>query len=126
MRVLIDTNAYVALLAGDEDIAAELSGADAVLVSPVVIGELLDGFLGGSRERENRAVLKRFLAKPKTVIVQISSDSAEWFALIKRQLRAKGKPIPMNDVWIAASAMEHGARLLSKDAHFDAIEGLAR
>lgn len=126
MRVLIDTNAYVALLAGDEDIAAELSGADAVLVSPVVIGELLDGFLGGSRERENRAVLKRFLAKPKTVIVPISSDSAEWFALIKRQLRAKGKPIPMNDVWIAASAMEHGARLLSKDAHFDAIEGLAR
>lgn len=126
MRVLIDTNAYVALLAGDEEIAAELSGADAVLVSPVVIGELLDGFLGGSRERENRAVLRRFLAKPRTVTVPISADSAEWFALIKRQLRAKGRPIPMNDVWIAASAMEHGARLLSKDAHFDAIEGLAR
>lgn len=126
MRVLIDTNAYVALLAGDEEIAAQLSGADAVLVSPVVIGELLDGFLGGSRERENRAVLRRFLAKPRTVIAPISADSAEWFALIKRQLRAKGKPIPMNDVWIAASAMEHGARLLSKDAHFDAIEGLVR
>lgn len=56
----------------------------------------------------------------------ISADSAEWFALIKRQLRAKGKPIPMNDVWIAASAMEHGARILSKTAHFDAIGGLAR
>lgn len=54
MRVLIDTNAYVALLAGDDEIAAELSTADAVLVSPVVIGGLIDGFLGGERDGARR------------------------------------------------------------------------
>lgn len=125
-RVLIDTNAYTALLAGNETIADVLKESDAVLVSPVVLGELLDGFEGGSKNIENREKLKNFREKPRTVSVPINDDTAEWFALIKRQLRMKGKPIPINDVWIAASCMEHGAKLLSLDAHFEYIEGLLR
>lgn len=124
MRVCLDTNAYAALLGGDQGIAAELARAEVVILSPVVIGELLDGFAGGTRESENREILERFRAKPRTVSVPITAETAEWFASVKRQLRRKWRPIPINDVWIAASAMEHGARLLSLDKHFDDIDGL--
>jgi tRNA(fMet)-specific endonuclease VapC len=125
-RVLLDTNAYTELLVGNETIAGELSKSEAVLLSPVVLGELLDGFEGGSRNSENREKLLKFRAKPRTVCVPITDDTAEWFALIKRQLRKKGRPIPINDVWIAASCMEHGAKLISLDAHFKNIDGLLR
>ena len=126
MRVCLDTNAYAALLGGDRAIAEVLARAEVVILSPVVIGELLDGFAGGTRESENREILERFRAKPRTVSVPITAETAEWFASVKRQLRRKGRPIPINDVWIAASAMEHGARLLSLDRHFDDIDGLLR
>lgn len=125
-RVLIDTNAYAALMRGDESIADELARYEAVLLSPIVIGELYDGFRIGGRSKENRASFERFRDKPRTISVPITDTTAEWFAEVKRMLRAKGKPIPTNDLWIAASCMEHGARLLSFDAHFAAIDGLLR
>lgn len=126
MRILIDTNAYSALMAGDPRLPPLLARADAVLLSPIVIGELLDGFLGGSRSFENREILERFRAKPRTVMVPITDESSERFAQVKHQLRRAGKPIPQNDVWIAASCLEHGAMLVSFDAHFEAVEGLYR
>ncbi len=125
-RVLIDTNAYTALLGGNKKIADELSRSDAVLLSPVVLGELLDGFEGGTKNRENREKLWSFREKPRTVSVPITDETTEWFAHIKQQLRRKGKPVPINDVWIAASCMEHGAKLISLDAHFENIDGLLR
>lgn len=125
-RVLLDTNTYTALLAGNNKIADELSRSDAVLLSPVVLGELLDGFEGGSRKSDNRKKLSRFREKPRTVCIPITDETAEWFTHIKQQLRRKGKPVPINDVWIAASCMEHGAKLISLDAHFANIDGLLR
>lgn len=125
-RVLLDTNAYTALLAGDERVASILASSEAVLLSPIVIGELVDGFLGGSRQRENRETLERFRSKPRTVMVPITDETSERFALVKRQLRAKGRPIPANDLWIAASCLEHGAMLLSFDQHFAWVEGILR
>jgi tRNA(fMet)-specific endonuclease VapC len=126
MRVLIDTNAYSALLEGDARVADELARSEAILLSPVVLAELYDGFLGGTRSRENRAILHRFREKPRTILVPITDSTAEWYAEIKRMLRKKGKPIPINDVWIAASCLEHGARILSFDGHFAEIDGLLR
>ncbi len=125
-RVLIDTNAYSALFAGTEAMADALREAEEVLLCSIVIGELLDGFVGGSREAENRDELTRFKEKPRTVVVPISEQTSEWFAQIKQQLRRKGCPIPINDVWIAAACMEHAATLLSLDAHFSQIDGLLR
>ena len=125
-RVLIDTNAYTALMGGDGHVADMLSQHEAVLMSPVVIGELYDGFRGGSRYRENREILTRFITRPRTVCVPVTEYTSEWFAEIKQGLRKKGRPIPINDVWIAASCMEHGARLLSFDEHFSDIDGLLR
>lgn len=125
-RILIDTNAYTALLGGNREIASILAQSEAVLLSPIVIGELLDGFSKGNRNRENTELFERFRAKPRTVSVPITDDTADWFALIKRQLRQKGRPLPMHDVWIAASCMEHGAKFLTFDEHFSEIEGLLR
>jgi len=125
-RVVIDTNAYSALLAGNESIAYALAECEKVLLCAVVIGELLDGFAGGSKEAENRRRLERFRQKPRTATVPITEATAEWFAKIKQQLRRKGKPIPINDVWIAAVCMEHGAAILSEDGHFVQIDGLLR
>jgi len=123
-RVLIDTNAYSALLTGNMKIRSLLSQSAAILLTPIVIGELLEGFLGGRREQENREILEKFRSKPRTVCVPITDATSEWFALIKNQLKRKGKPIPIGDVWIAASCMEHGAMLISLDFHFREIEGL--
>lgn len=123
-RTLLDTNAYAALMAGDSRVAELLASSEAVLLSAVVIGELYDGFLGGSRNLENRRILRQFREKPRTVCVPVTDATAEWFAEIKRSLRRRGKPIPINDVWIAAACMEHGAHLLSFDTHFDCVDGL--
>ncbi len=123
-RIVLDTNAWVALVAGDRDMAEILAAADAVILPVTVLGELLDGFAGGSREAENRRILERFRDKPRTVVAPIAADTAEWFAVIKQGLRRKGRPIPIKDVWIAACAMEHGAQLLTLDRHFKEIEGL--
>ncbi|MFW6388026.1 MAG: type II toxin-antitoxin system VapC family toxin [bacterium] len=124
MRVLIDTNAYTALLTGDDRIARVLDESDAVLLSSIVLGELYDGFLGGGRNEDNLRILARFREKPRTAVVPVSDTTAEWFAHLKQLLRRNGTPIPINDVWIAASCMEHGAALISYDTHFAAIEGL--
>jgi tRNA(fMet)-specific endonuclease VapC len=126
MRVMLDTNAYTALMTGSTRIADVLAGSEAILLSAVVVGELYDGFRGGSRSRKNHETLRRFREKPRTVCVPVTDATAEWFTEIKQMLRKRGRPIPINDVWIAASCMEHGARLLSLDAHFSDIEGLLR
>ena len=126
MRVLIDTSAYTALMAGNAFVADMLSQHELVLMSPIVIGELYDGFIGGSKYDENRKTLARFMTKPRTVCVPVTENTSEWFAEIKQGLRKKGRPISINDVWIAASCMEHGARLLTLDEHFADIDGLLR
>ena len=125
-RVLIDTNAYSELMRGNGSIADVLNRHETVLLSPIVVGELLEGFRNGTRERENITILERFRGKPRTVSHAITDSTAEWFAEIKLMLRRKGEPIPINDVWIAASCMEHGAHILSLDAHFSRIDGLLR
>lgn len=126
MRVMIDTNAYTALMAGNNRIADVLEGSEAIILSPVVMGELYDGFRGGSKSLENRETLQKFREKPRTICVPITDSTAEWFSEIKQMLRKKGRPIPINDVWIAASCLEHGARLLTLDSHFAEIDGLLR
>lgn len=90
-RVLIDTNAYTALIAGANGIADILATADAVILSPVVIGEHHDGFRNGTRYRDNLRILGRFRAQPRTVSVPITDSTAEWFVEIKQGLRRRGE-----------------------------------
>jgi tRNA(fMet)-specific endonuclease VapC len=125
MKVLIDTNCYAALMRGDESIARVLDDAEIVYLSAIVAGELLAGFKGCTMERQNRMDLREFIEKAgKTLMLKVTMDTAERFALIKDALKRKGMPIPVNDIWIAAQCMETGALLLSRDAHFNAVDGL--
>jgi tRNA(fMet)-specific endonuclease VapC len=125
MRLLLDTNAYSALMRGHREVAARIRQANRVLVSPIVAAELLLGFRLGRRFEENSARFEAFLANPYVESVPITQTTADRFARIAVALRAKGRPIPTNDLWIAAQVVETGADLLSADTHFAEIEGLA-
>lgn len=125
MRVLLDTNGYSALMRGIDTVVERVTHAEEVLLSTVVAGELMFGFRQGTRPRKNFAELDAFLANPHVTVVPVSLTTADRFGRIAAALRAKGRPIPTNDIWIAAHAMETGADLLSFDTHFGEIDGLA-
>lgn len=122
--ILVDTNAYTAFMRGDATVADVLAHAERIFISSVVLGELLGGFAAGSREARNRAELARFLDSPRVDVLPVTAQTADSYALVYAGLRRKGQPIPTNDLWIAASAMEHGAALLTSDAHFAQVDGL--
>ena len=122
--LLLDTNAYTALMRGDAETVEVLAHADRLLMNSVVLGELLGGFAAGTREANNRALLAKFLDSPRVELLAVTAATADSYALVYFSLRRKGQPIPSNDLWIAASALEHGAALLTQDAHFAHVEGL--
>lgn len=124
-KILLDTNSCSALFGGkDKKLKDVLKEAEIVFVSPIVIGELLTGFRAGSRERKNRKILEDFLTDQAVETLDITRETAEIYSQIKAFLRAKGKPIPTNDIWIAAQAIETGSILVSFDRHFSNIVGL--
>ena len=126
MRVLLDSNAYSRLMRGDDQTATVVRDATELLMSAVVIGELLYGFRNGSRGlTETHRDLRSFLDNPYVSFVPVGSTTADRYSRIAAALRAKGNPIPTNDVWIAAHAMETGADLVSADRHFEAVDGIA-
>jgi tRNA(fMet)-specific endonuclease VapC len=125
VKVLLDTNAYTALFRGHEGVADLVRRADQVLVSTVVAGELLFGFRNGSRYEANRRELEEFLSTPYVSLLPVILVTSDRYGRIAAALRRKGRPIPSNDIWIAAHAMESGSELLSFDHHFEEIEGIA-
>jgi len=122
--VVIDTNVYCDAMRGGAETAKLLRQTERILLPTVVFGELLAGFKGGNRERANKEQLMAFAATERVHTVPITTETAEFYALVIHQLRAKGTPIPTNDIWIAALTMEHGASLATSDAHFSKIDGL--
>jgi tRNA(fMet)-specific endonuclease VapC len=125
MRLLLDSNAYSAMVRGRPEITDRVRQAEEVLLSLVVMGELLFGFHNGSRYQENRRILDEFLRNPNVRAVTLTPLTAEHFGEIFTSLRKKGRPIPTNDIWIAAQAIETQSSLLSSDPHFGAVEGLS-
>jgi tRNA(fMet)-specific endonuclease VapC len=123
-RILLDTNAYIRLLAGDEKVLDALAGAERIYMSVFVLGELSAGFRAGRKGRENKNILDRFMEKPAVEILDATRDTADCFGLVKASLRKAGTPIPVNDVWIAAQALETGSILVTFDDHFKAVPGL--
>ncbi len=123
-KVLLDTNGYSALFKGEEKILETIGSADIVFISVIVLGELYGGFRGGSKESENRKRVNAFLSRPTVRILQVTKETAEIFGTIKYQLKSAGTPIPLNDVWIAAQAIESGAILVTYDSHFSKVPGI--
>ena len=123
-KILLDTNAYTAFKVGNQDILAILQHVDIVGISVVVLAELTTGFLAGSKYEKNIAELNAFLDSPRLRIFSLDESTVAFYAKIYITLRQKGTPIPTNDLWIAATALQHGCKLCSFDKHFQAIENL--
>jgi tRNA(fMet)-specific endonuclease VapC len=121
VKVLLDTSAYAALLRGHQLVLEVLRRAEIVAVPAVVLGELHSGFRAGNRWAENTAQLAQFLSKPSVRVLNVTEETALRYAEVDVYLRKKGRPIPRNDVWIAAVALEHGLQLLTLDVHFREI-----
>ncbi|MCA9241888.1 MAG: type II toxin-antitoxin system VapC family toxin [Planctomycetales bacterium] len=123
-RILLDTNAIIAIIAKDAAVAATLASFQAGLVSAVSMGELYYGAEKSARKQANLLTLERFSQTVR--ILPCGKPTAVVYGQLKHQLAAKGRPIPDNDLWIAAVAVQHGLALISRDAHFDAVSGLTR
>lgn len=123
-RFVIDTNIYSAFKINHPGVLNCLRKAENIAVCPTVHGELLAGFKCGKRENQNVAELEEFLDRPRVRSLMIDATTADFYGEIFKNLRAKGTPIPTNDIWIAASAMQHGLAVCTLDAHFRKIGGL--
>ena len=124
MNVLLDTNAYTALLRGERGLRRRLERVERILISAIVVGELEYGFRHGNRYAENRATLDEFLAEPFVDFLTITRDTTVRYGSLSAELRRLGRKIPTNDAWIASHALEHNAELWTRDAHFAKVGGL--
>jgi tRNA(fMet)-specific endonuclease VapC len=122
--VILDTNALSAWLDGDPALQHPLETARRIAVSPIALGEFRFGILGSrhrtSYEQRLRLIEQEFPPLP------INGVTAGHYAALRRELAAKGRPIPWHDLWIAAQARQHHLDILSRDEHFDAVPNLRR
>lgn len=123
-RILIDTNAYAAFKRGDMQTRDIFRQAPEIALNATVLGELLAGFASGSHAAKNRRELAEFLHSPRVRQLAVDAETAEHYAVLFAGLRKKGRPVPTNDLWIAASAMQHGYAVFSFDKHFAEMENL--
>jgi len=121
IRILLDTSAYIAFLKGHPEIKQTIQKADEINLNPVVVGELLAGFMKGRRAAQNREILKEFMGSPRVRLMAIDEETSERYAAIFNYLREEGTPIPTNDLWIAANAMQFGLRVVTTDRHFQQV-----
>ena len=122
--ILLDTNAVSAFFKGDRHVLACVANAEHVYLSTIVLGELLAGFRLGNQFERNRTLLDTFMACSTVEPLPVTTETADYYGRLFLTLRRKGKPIPVNDLWIAAQTLECGAVLITFDQHFDVIPGL--
>ena len=123
-NILLDTNGYTAFKQGQPGAIDIIQRANRIALNSTVLGELMAGFAVGTRESKNRAELQKFLASERVHILVIDDGTALHYSNVYRLLRNKGNPIPTNDMWIAASALQYGYALFSYDYHFRFVDGL--
>ena len=123
-RLVLDTSAYSRFRVGDTRVLDLIAEADTVLVPTPVLGELYGAFELGSRVKENRVVLSDFLAEPFVTVIPVSESVARHYGRVYVGLRRAGTPVPANDMWIAACAIDQGGCLLTFDHDFERFAGL--
>jgi tRNA(fMet)-specific endonuclease VapC len=124
MKIMLDTSAYVGFKRNTAEAVEIIVKSELIVFSPVVVGELMFGFRNGTRFKENMDDLDRFLDHEAVDLLPIGKITSDRYSRIAAKLKQQGTPIPTNDIWIAAQAMEHGAELITSDRHFDKISGL--
>ena len=120
-QIILDTSAYSHFKRGQTEIVSLIRSIPKILIPTIVLGELLGGFEFGNRRQKNHEELNAFLKSPRVAIVDITPETAERYAIIYAYLRKNGTPIPTNDLWIAASSMEHSATVVTADSHFSKV-----
>ena len=123
-RILLATNACSFFFKGDRDVRLAVVGAEVIWVPIFALGELHTGFRAGARFEQNLRMLNNFLAEPGVRVLEVTANTAEIYGRIRADLKRAGTPLPVNDVWSAAQAMEHGAVVISYDRHFLKVPGL--
>ena len=119
---VIDTNVLIDCFRHGQGVAEKVSEYDRILVCPAVIGEFNAGIeVATKKGRKAKERLDEFLDDPAVVVVPCTYETADYYARIYKVLRNNGTPIPTNDIWIAASALEHGATVISCDCHFSLV-----
>jgi predicted nucleic acid-binding protein len=122
--MILDTNALSALAASNKSLVQKLAPATRIAVTLISLGEYEFGILGSSYRSELKTWLDALLLKCDVLLP--NRDTLFYYAAIRNQLKVAGKPIPANDVWIAALVRQHNMPLLSKDRHFDSVAGVQR
>ena len=122
--MILDTNAVSALLAGDPALGEVLATDERHHLPVIVIGEYRYGLLG-SRQRGHLQRLLEILIRESFVLL-VDETTAEMYSQVRDELRRKGRPIPENDIWIAALARQHQQSVVSRDDHFDYVSDLLR
>lgn len=120
--LLLDTNAVVPLLNRDLRVQYVVGTVDEIFIPVIVVGELYYGAENSSRQADNIARVNEFVTR--YTILDCDVQTARFYGQVEKQLRAQGKPIPPNDMWIAAIAQQHSLTLLTQDAHFNHVNGL--
>ena len=121
-RFLLDTNIVIALWANDESVTRQLGMASEVFIPSIVFGELYYGARKSAWSAKNIARIDELAAHSSILPCDITT--AQHYGRVKNILRAKGRPIPENDLWIAAIALHYNLTLVTRDDHFSAIDGL--
>lgn len=125
MRLIIDSNRYTDFCRGEERSVDVLKRAKTIAVPLIVVAEQRAGFAAGSRREENERLFTRFLSASRVEVLSPDEQTTHFYANIYFDLRQRGKPVPTNDLWIAALAVQHGLPLFARDAHFHSIPQLA-
>ena len=121
-KYLLDTNVVIALFAGDLMVQEKVRNAEYIVAAPPVIGELCFGAQKSNKVTENLHKIDIFVQQ--SIVFPCDLETAQWYGIIKDRLRRKGRPIPNNDIWIAAIALQYNLILVTRDSHFDEVESL--
>ncbi|MBD2579475.1 type II toxin-antitoxin system VapC family toxin [Oscillatoria sp. FACHB-1406] len=121
-RYLLDTNIIIALFAIDTSVMHNLARANEVFIPSIALGELHYGARKSGRLQENLERIEELVTN--STIIECDAETARQYGDVKNRLRLKGRPLPENDVWIAALALQYGLTLVTRDAHFQEVENL--
>jgi predicted nucleic acid-binding protein len=123
MKLVLDTNIYVDFGQGRQEVVDLIATRSTEILLPVIVlGELFYGFQKGSKSKENETRFRHFITGLGVSIIDVDEEVARKYSLVYSALSARGTPIPINDVWIAACCMSVGGTLLTRDRHFEQIE----
>ena len=122
MEVALDTNALSDFAAGSEALGEVLAPFRGLALPVTVLGEYRYGLLGSKKHARLTEWLTELVSEVR--VLETTERTTVVYARVRHQLRAAGTPIPENDVWIAATAIEHNLPLATRDKHFKLVRGL--